>query len=65
LADTLTLTRRSTDFNVLVDDIAGLFQGIAASDIGTIRQGLVSLAKAAISRTRTQQSQFLFTQSVL
>ena len=65
LADTLTLRRTSKDFNVLVDEIAGLFQGIAVSDVGMIRQGLVSLAKAAISRMRTQQRQFLFTQSVL
>jgi hypothetical protein len=65
MTDSKNLTHTSKDFNVLVDQIAGLFQGIATADIGTIRQGLVSLARAAVSRTRTQQKQFLFTQNVL
>jgi len=65
MSDVKEHTKQSSDWNVLIDGIADLFEGVMAEDKASIRKSLVALAKAATSRVRTSQRQYLFTQSVL
>jgi len=63
--DKKNLVEAKSDWNALVDSISDLFEGVMAEDKASIRKGLVALIKAATSRVRTEQRQYLFTQSVL
>jgi len=65
LSDSKTITKTSSDWNALVDDIASLYEGIIKEDLDSIKKSLVTITKAAMSRQGSLETANLFTQSVL
>lgn len=65
LADSMNVTRTSSDWNTLIDDIANVFKGIAAEDKDTIISGLKTLAQAASSKLETTQKGATFVQNAV
>ena len=63
--DAKSLSKQSSDWSALIEQIAGLFEGVQKEDFESIRKSLVALASTAVSHQGTAQTANLFTQSVL
>jgi hypothetical protein len=64
-SDSKHVTRKSKDWNDLINSIVGLFEGVKDEDRNKIKDGLEDLAKAATSSSKTKQKMNLFLQNVL
>ena len=64
-AEKQTLKQETSDWNKLIDNIAGTFQGIMDKDKGAIVSSLKQLAKAASSKMSTKQTTQVFTQNTI
>ncbi len=65
LADQLDITKKSSDWNSLIDSIADTFTGIAEKDKSSIVSGLKNLAQAASSKMEQDEKQNVFVQNVV
>jgi hypothetical protein len=65
MSDRRTLKIREQDFSKLINDIAGLFEGLSTEDYVKIKESLTHLAEAATSTKDVRQSTDLFAQSVI
>lgn len=64
-AEKQTLEQKTSDWNVLIDNIADTFEGIMAKDKSAIVSSLKALAKAASSKMSTKQTTQVFTQNTV
>ena len=65
MAEKQTLEQKTSDWNTLIDSIAGTFEGIMDKDKGAIVSSLKQLAKAASSKMSTKQTTQVFTQNTI
>ena len=65
LDDTQPISRTTSDWNGLIAQMVGLFEGIDQNDLNSIRTSLVQLANISASHQGQPQSEDLFAQSVL
>ncbi|WP_042298555.1 hypothetical protein [Paraburkholderia bannensis] len=65
MSDRLTITKKTSDWNTLIDSIADTFSGIANEDKNSIVSGLKQLAQAASSTMETTETENVFVQNAV
>lgn len=64
-SDVTKVSQKSKDWNVLINDVARLFDGVKEEDYREIRESLENLAKSAASYKKSKQEKDLLVQNVL
>jgi hypothetical protein len=65
LDDEKSVSRQNGNWDGLIADLVGLFEGISPQDLAGLRTGLIKLATVSASHHGVAQSQDVFAQSVL